>query len=491
MSWILRAATPLDALTPKDTVDLVIDGDIIVTVGQHLDESRYQPERIIDAHGKLLMPGLVNAHLHSHDRFDKGRFDRLPLEIWRSLYNPPQATRTWSSRECYLRTMLNGIELLRGATTTVVDDVHHSAPLNEAAIEAVFQAYEDLGLRARVSAAYADRPFYSDIPYLEDLLPPDLKATSESGPTPDQALELWRETARRHARGRVQFALSPSAIDRCTPAFLERTWEISEEYQLPVLVHVLETRTQALAAELFHGRTMIAHMARSGLLTPRCVLVHCVWVTEADIDLIADSRACVVHNPGSNLKLGSGIAPVSRMLAAGIDVGLGTDNNNANDAANMFEAMKLAALVSRTQGDDYESWVGADQALAMATEGGCRCAQLPGHFGTLTPGAKADFVLLRLSDLAFLPLNSALHQLVFAECGHAVDTVVVDGVVVMAAGRIETVDEPALLAEITAATPGIRDMISRGEAVGKSLRPHLEQAFRLCRDDPANPFGRD
>jgi 5-methylthioadenosine/S-adenosylhomocysteine deaminase len=489
VSWLLRAATPLDARAREDTVDLVIDRDIIVAMGRDLAESQYRPESVIDAHGKLLIPGLVNAHLHSHDRFDRGRFDRLPLEIWRTLYNPPLAPRTWTPRDCYLRTMLNAIELLRGGTTTVIDDVHYGAELSEATVEAVFQAYEDIGLRARVSAAYCDQPFFSDIPYLDGLLPSHLKATSAAAPTRDQVLELWRETARRHASGRVQFALSPSAVDRCTAAFLERTWEISEEYQLPVLVHVLETRIQALAAQRFHGRTMIEHMANLGLLTPRSVLAHCVWVTEGDIDLIAHSDACVVHNPGSNLKLGSGIAPVSRMLAAGIDVGLGTDNNNANDAANMFEAMKLAALVSRIHCDDYEEWIDTQQALAMATAGGSRCAQLPSLTGTLEPSAKADFVLLQTSDLSFVPLNSAQRQLVLAECGRAVDTVVVDGVVVMAAGRIQTVDEPALLAEIAAATPAIADMIRRGAQVGEELRPYLEQAYRMCREDADSAFG--
>ena len=146
-------------------------------------------------------------------------------------------------------------------------------------------------------------------------------------------------------QGRVQFVLSPSGPQRCTEDFLRRTWQLAEKYQVPVIIHVLETRVQAYSGYAFYGKSLVEYMQSLGILSPLSTLIHSVWVNEKDIELIANSSACVVHCPGSNLKLGSGIAPVERLRQAGISVGLGTDNNNANDSPNMFEAMKLAALI--------------------------------------------------------------------------------------------------------------------------------------------------
>ena len=484
MKWMIKGAVVLSLkekqCQPED-LDIVIDGDKIAVVGENLDPEHIGVEKILSAKDKLIIPGLVNAHIHSHDRFDKGRFDNLPLEVWMMLYNPPLGRRNWSPRECYLRTMLNCIEELKSGTTTVIDDVHHGLPLTPENIEAVFQAYKDVGLRALVSIAYGDKPYYRTIPYLEELLPDHLKTVSGQNSVPDidRILELWRSFAQKW-QGRVQFILSPSAPQRCTDGFLQKTWLLAEEIGQPVVVHVLESRIQAATGPLFYGKSIIEHMKSLGILTPWTTLVHMVWLTDHEIALVADAGSSVAHNPVCNLKLGSGIAPVREMLDAGINVGLGTDNNNANDTANMLETLKMAALLHKVKHYDYEHWVGAKEALWMATHGGARCGLLHNQIGELAVGKKADMVLLDLGKLSFFPRNNLLHQLVFSEQGESVDTVIVDGKIILKEGRITTIDEQALLNELRSCEQEIKEKISLSSASGKEIEPYVKQAYLKC-----------
>lgn len=196
---------------PPATMDVLIDGDRFVSIAPKIDHSAVHIDDHTDGRGLLLIPGLINAHHHSHDRFDKGRFSGLPLEVWMGAYNPPTHRRDWSAREVYLRTLLNGIELLRGGITTVVDDIHFGASVDPEVVAAAFQAYVDLGIRADVSVAWSDRPFHESIPYLDQHLPRDVVAEhSTNVPSGDWVLGFWADLAQRW-NGRVRFVFSPSA----------------------------------------------------------------------------------------------------------------------------------------------------------------------------------------------------------------------------------------------------------------------------------------
>ena len=484
MRWMIKGAVPLsqsDEPGELEPIDVVIDGNEIVALGKDLDSEQLQIEKVLSAHDKLIIPGLINAHLHSHDRFDKGRFDNLPLEVWMALYNPPTAGRDWTARECYLRTILGCIEMIKSGTTTVIDDLHTGFPLSPPCIDAVFQAYQDIGMRAQVTIAFADKPYFQTIPFLEELLPQDLK------PLPglsieaihDSVVTLWRDYAKRW-KGRVRFILSPSGPQRCTDGFLTKVWGLSEEYNLPVVIHVLETKVQAITGRHFYGKSIVAHMQDLGLLTPLTALVHCVWVNDHDIALIAKAGSSVVHNPLSNLKLGSGIAPVGKMLAAGINVGIGTDNHNASDTANLFEAMKTAALIHKVSNHGYSNWVGAKEALYMATQGGALCGDLSEEIGKVEIGKKADLVLLDLKALSFFPKNNLLNQLVFSENGSAVDTVIVDGNILMEGRRLVSVDEQKLFQEIGDRSEEIQKKINAGVPAGRKLEPFFREAYYRC-----------
>ncbi|WP_342613584.1 amidohydrolase family protein [Burkholderia ambifaria] len=469
---------------PPATMDVLIDGDRFVSIAPKIDRSAVRIDEYTDGRGLLLIPGLINAHHHSHDRFDKGRFSGFPLEVWMGTYNPPTHRRNWSAREVYLRTLLNGIELLRGGTTTVVDDIHFGSPVDPEVVAAAFQAYVDLGIRADVSVAWADRPFHESIPYLDRHQPKDAAAKhSDDMPSGDWVLGFWDDLAQCW-NGRVRFVFSPSGPQRCTTAFLRKTWDLARKHERPVLVHVLETRIQALTAQRFYGTSMVEFMHQHGLLDAHSVLAHGVWLTEHELDLIAAQGASVINNPACNLKLASGIAPVGEMLGRDIVVGLGTDNNNGNDLNSMFDAMRLASLVSGIGGSRLQAPVDAAAAFAMATRGGASAIGQSASIGRIEVGYKADFALLDLGSSAFLPLNDPLTQMVFCEQGQSMRQVYVDGRKVVDHGRITRIDEEATYRELHERLPAVQARIRDGEVAAARLRLSLEAAYLDCIADP-------
>lgn len=480
VTTLLYGATPVGSGPAAQPVDIFIDAGRITEVRRHVrdaDNSAAGPrraDRFVDARDKLVLPGLVNAHFHSHDRFDRGRYDTLPLEVWRTCYNPPNAGRQWTTAETYLRTLLSGAELLRFGTTTVVDDVHLGSSLSEANANQVFRAYHDLGIRAEVSIAFSDLPFQADLPYASRHIPAHLQGQPRRHDEIEWLLDLWTRLAASQTE-LVRFALSPSAPLRCSRTFLDRVAELSARYDLPVLIHLLESRSQALAAREHDIDSLALYLLDRGLLNSRTLLFHAVWVNERDIALIAEHDARVVHCPGSNLKLGSGIAPIRRLRDAGIPLGLGSDNLSANDTCSMLEQAKLAALLSRTAGSHPSAWVTAGEALAMATapRGWRPTAAGPG----LTAGAPADLVLLDRNATCFQPENDLVNHMVFAASAAEVDTVLVAGEVVVEGGTVTTVDESDLLAELRDRAPEVQRKIAEGESLGAQLRPYLQLAY--------------
>ncbi len=474
MRVLITGATPVEDGPPGGPLDIVITGERIASVRRAADRQAAPgpDDTVIDASRKLVVPGFVNAHFHSHDRFDRGRFDASPLEVWRSCYNPPVRGRQWTERQVYLRTVLTGLELLRAGTTTVIDDAHLGGAVTEAQAEAVFRAYQDVGIRADVSVAFSDLPYQDDLPFAAGYLPPDLlRAKTEPGRV-DEILELWAELARRH-HGRVRFVLSPSAPLRCSTQFLERVAELSERLERPVLVHLLETRLQALAVRQHGIDSLAGFLDERGLLGERTLLFHAVSASEADVQRIALRGARVVHCPGSNMKLGSGVAPVRGLLEAGIEVGLGSDNVSANDGCSMLEQMKLAALLSRKPEVHPSAWLTAPEVFGMAT----RARPGESREGWLAPGRPADLVLLNRDAFAFWPENNLLNQMVFAAAADDVDTVLVGGRVVLRDRRPTSVDTDGIRSELDEMLPAIRRTIAAGDQTGRELQPYLQAAF--------------
>lgn len=469
---------------PASRQDIVVDGGTIVAIGSDLDPSAYGVTRTVDTSGRLVTPGLINTHYHSHDRWDRGRFSPLPLEIWMSLYNPPAVGRSWTPDEIYLRTILGGMELLRGGCTSVMDDVHLGTQLDDASIDAVFRAYQDLGIRADVGIAYSDLPGHLTIPHLDAVLPEHLKGRGQTSVLDtDGMLAIWGGLATEWS-GRVRSIVSISGPQRCSDQFHVSAFDLADRLGRPVLTHVLESRIQAMTGPAFYGHSLVEHMQRLGVLRQNAVLIHGVWMSPGDLDLVAASGAGISHNPASNLKLGSGIAPVIAMLERGIPVGLGTDNHNANDGCSMFESLKWGTLL-HTLTANYRRWLDASAGFAMATSHGAHLMGKSGELGVLAAGCAADFLLFDLQDDAFLAMNSPIEQFVFANTGRGLRSAFVDGVAVLEDGQIVTVDETEIRSEIAARMAVMKQKISMGFPVSAEMERYLVEAYDRCLADPA------
>lgn len=439
---------------------------------------------VLKARNRLCTAGLINGHFHSHEHFTKGRTENLPLELWMNSVRPLRPI-AYTARQAYLRTMIGALDALRGGTTTVVDDVNHPPGADPALLEAVFQAYRDLGLRAYVGPTLYDRPFFRALPFVEEAFPPDLLAELDALPLPDARtqLDLAQHLARRYhpSRCRVSYIAAPSAPQRCSDGFLREIRELADAQGVPVVIHVHETRVQAVTGPQMYGCTMPEHLRRIGFLKPGTSLIHGVWLTPDDIAGIAESGATVQHNPVSNLKLGSGIAPVRALLEAGVNVSLGSDGCGSTETANMQQVVAATALLHKVRGDDPARWLGAAEAWHAGTMGGAVALGRGTELGAVEEGRIADLALYRLDSIAFTPLNDPRGQLVYAETGAGLDTVLVEGEVVLRDGRPTRVDEPALLAEIAAEHRALLPELERAERDAGRITAAYAGILQRCR----------
>lgn len=442
---------------------------------------------VIDASSRLVTPGLINGHHHSHEHFHKGRYDNLPLELWMN-YVRPLRPLPWTPRQVYLRTMIGAIEAMRSGTTTLIDDLNVGPVLDETLVDAVFQAYEDIGIRALVGPSLFDRPFYRAMPYVEEELPPDLLTSLDGikGTPASEVLSFVRELAgERHPSGnRVACLIAPSAPQRCTDDFIVEVRAMADGLDLPVIMHVHETRLQAVTAQEFYGRTMIEHLHQLGFLKPNTSLIHAVWLTPADIHLIAESGATVQHNPTSNMKLGSGIAPLPELLNAGVNISLGTDGCGSTETVNMLRTVNNAALLGKLGDEKHSEWVGARQAWHAATVGGAAAIGRSESLGRVEKGYQADLALYRLDRIPFRPLNNPLNQLVYSETGASLDKLIVAGELVMNEGEFTRIEEAEILQEIDDVHGTLEPLITASEKDTDRIRDAYERICRRCDEQP-------
>lgn len=456
------------------TGDIAIEGDSIAAIGPDL----VPPEgaEIIEGTGKLVMPGLVNAHLHSNETFFRGRYQHMPLEVWMLYAYPLVMGELIPERLLYLRTLLVAMESLRAGVTTVVDDLFDPPRPEMSRLSAAFSAYEDAGIRANVSAVVMDRHALDTMPFLRETMPAELQAEIE-GPafTVDEHIAFCREAfgTLNGRAGRLGFMMSASAPQRCSVEFMQACSELAVERGVPYHTHILETKTQAVTGDEFYGTTLIRYMHELGLLNRNVTIAHSIWVTDDDIALMGAADCSVAHNAISNLKLGAGIAPLRRLLDGGVHVGLGTDGLCSNDTARIFDVMRFAGLLHCVATPDHDRWVGSAEVLRAATIEGARTAMLDDVTGSLAPGKRADLIVLDLSGYAFRPVNDLRHHLVYCENGSSIETVMVDGRVVVRDGRLTTVDEAAILGEIDELVPAYLAEHARIEALNVRFEPYL------------------
>ena len=457
-----------------ERLDLRVEGGIIAECVPGLDAE--DGETVIDATRRLVVPGLVNAHYHSNEGYLRGSYDRLSLEAWLAYAYPFTNVIAYTERDIYIRTLVGAIELLRSGTTAVVDFLYDLPAPTPETLRPVFEAYRDAGIRAVVAVSLWDLPWTDTVPVRRDVIPADLlSAIDATPPSPADWLELCRATIDEWhgVADTLAVGLAPSGPQRCSDDFLLAIRGLADERDLAVHTHTLETRVQRYTGRLAYETTLVRHLATIGVLSERVSLAHGIWIDEDDIDLIARHGASVVHNPQANLKLGDGIAPVPELLRAGVNVAIGTDGMSTNDTRDMYEALKLAALLHRVSDPTFDAWPGAADAWRMATLGGARSANLAVEIGLIEVGRRADLVLLDLDDIAFTPLNDPLIHLVFSMPSRAVREVVVQGRLVVRDGRVATLDETAVLAEARDRAENLRGQREASHEEAPRLMPAL------------------
>jgi cytosine/adenosine deaminase-related metal-dependent hydrolase len=407
--------------------------------------------RVIDATGKLVIPGLVNAHYHSYDVLSKGRFEDMPFDVW-MLHSQPAYWGKRSKAELRARTLLGALEALRHGITTI-QDMNSLVPQDEETLDTILSAYAEVGIRVVFSIAVRDLAALDIQPFLPPGIPDDVAAIINGKPGDAKAdiAFIRAQLARRNPLPpRLHWAIGPSGPQRCSTELLEGLAAISSDFDLPVLTHIYETRAQLAKARTAYdkfGGSYVQYMREIGLLTHRTTLAHGVYLSRPEIDELAKAGAGVVHNPLANLKLKNGTAPLIDFKRAGVNLALGCDNCSCSDCQNLFQAMKMYALLA--QGMDGEpSNVFACDAIDAATIGSARAVGLSAQVGELKPGMRADMTLIDLSDYAYQPFNSAARQMVYSETGRGVDTVIVDGEIVLSGGRPVKVDWDRFRAEL-------------------------------------------
>ena len=434
------------------------------------------------------MPGLINAHLHSNEGFEQGAYDNLPLEPWLLQSYPPFGFPILDERDYYLRTMIAAVKSIRAGVTTVQDDYIH-LPATPEAEDAAIQAYLDAGLRAWVTVDLWDVGLLDCLPYLRATLPSGLQREIEALPmsSTHQQLDLFqRHYDKWHGRDdRIRIVIAPCGPQRCTPDMLREINRLSEALGIPVHSHTLETKLQAVHARQLWGKTVVEYLDDLGLLSPRLTIVHGIWLTDRDISLLAEHGCSVAHNPLSNLKLGSGVCPIRKLLDAGVNVALGTDGLATSDTADLIEAIRCASLMHKTGTHDYDEWVSANEVFRMATMGGARSGLMEQEVGSLEPGKKADLILLDRDAWGMIPLSDPVRQLAFSVTSEAVLTSVINGRVVMRDRRILTLDEDAVRAEVREAAERFRrERVPAMQEGARRLEPYIRDMYYRAAAEP-------
>ncbi|EKQ69660.1 cytosine deaminase-like metal-dependent hydrolase [Leptolyngbyaceae cyanobacterium JSC-12] len=462
---------------------LLIKGDSIAAIVPDIadiPEANALDVEVIDASRSLVLPGFVNAHMHSNESFEQGAYDRLPLELWLLHKYPPLITPPLTKDDQYLRTMLCAIRSIKSGVTSIQDDVINYGSLD--VIAGACAAYRDAGLRAWVTADMGDRQFLEPLPWLDELMPTDLKQELAAIPNPhwqeqialfEQAYADWHGVD-----DRIRMILGPVGPQWCSTELLQAVTEISQARDLPVHMHCLETKTQAVTAEWLYGKPVIKYLHEIGFLTPRVTLNHAIWLSDREIELLGKHHCSITHNPLSNLKLGSGICQVRKLLKAGVNVELGTDGVCTSDTADIFTALSAAALLHRIGTFNYDEWITAEEAYFMATIAGAYSGLMQSEVGSLAVGKKADVILVDRYHWGLIPLNHPLKQLAFSTTSDAVQTSIINGRIVMRDRVLTLVDEAALNQEISeVAEYYLRELFPKMTAIAQRYEPYFRAIY--------------
>jgi cytosine/adenosine deaminase-related metal-dependent hydrolase len=406
--------------------DLLIEDDRIQSVGPIVQPK--PGDYVIDGTGRTVIPGFIQTHIHLCQTLFRGKADDLELMDWlRKRIWPLEAAH--DDESIYLSALLGIGELVSGGSTTIVDmeTVHYT---NEA-----FQAIAESGIRALSGKVMMDKG--SDVPLgLQEKTDDSIRESVD-------LLEKWNG----HDHGRIRYAFAPRFVISCTESLLTQVRDLAEHYDVFVHTHASENRGEIEIVEQDTGMRNITYLDHIGLAGERLILAHCIWLTEEEKMIIRKRGVHVSHCPGSNLKLASGIAQVPQMADMGINLGLGADGAPCNNNLDMFQEMRLAALIQKPV--HGPTAMNARQIFRMATIDGAKAVGLENEIGSLEVGKKADLAILNLNTFHCNPMfgTDAISRIVYSAMSSDVETTIIDGRIVMENRQMKTIDQTFVLKE--------------------------------------------
>lgn len=415
-------------LTLNNAWEEVDDGAVAIRGGEIVDlgprqvvEPRCAAKERLDAAGRLVLPGLINAHTHAPMTIFRGLADDLPLDVWLKEYIWPAEGKHVNPHMVYWGTQLAAAEMIRSGTVAFADMYFYEDDIGRSA--------RDAGIRVVLGEALVDFP-------------------SPNTKTPDEGLAyVWDSLARWAGDPWVTVALQPHSTYACSPDLLTRAKSLADEFGVILLTHACETAQELKDVRARYGCGPVEHLERLGILDSRTVLAHGVHLSGDEIALLAERGASVVHCPESNMKLASGVAPVPALLRAGVNVALGTDGAASNNDLNLWGEMGTAARLHKVFSGD-PTVVSAREVVWMATRGGARALGLEARLGSLEVGKRADLVLVDLEAPHMVPMYDPYSHLVYAARASDVVTVVIEGQVVFDHGEWKTIDLPRVYSHV-------------------------------------------
>jgi 5-methylthioadenosine/S-adenosylhomocysteine deaminase len=430
----LRAATILTMRGSEviENGDVIIEGDVIVDVGKAEEVRKRYPtaEEEIDCSKMILLPGLVNGHTHTSQilvkgiGLGKGLMDWLPI-----ISGSIRQKATWDDMK--LAATASMIESVRSGCTTMIDNV----PMNPSKqkMDDLAQLFMKHGFRAVLARGLVL------INPATGQYDPNMSADRELKET-EAAVEAWH----RSGEGLVTVSPGPSAIYRCNQEIFARAKEMSDRYHVPVHTHIAEVQDEVKMTLEKYSCREIEILAEWGVLGPLFQSVHSVWLSDEEISILAQTKTNVMHNPSSNLYLGSGVAPIPRMLSMGVNVTLGTDGSTVGSPHDMLEMLKLAGLMHRVNPNHpahIEPWT----LLQMATVNGAKSLGREHDLGTISKGKQADLFTMRKRDIRMNPIGDLAANIVYYSNSSQVDTVIIKGKVMMRDSKITFVNEESII----------------------------------------------
>ncbi|MGM7721480.1 5'-deoxyadenosine deaminase [Metabacillus sp. Hm71] len=406
--------------------DLHIVDDIIMNIGPNLEVS--QPDKIIDAKGKTVIPGFVQTHIHLCQTIFRGQGDDLELMDWlKKRIWPLEAAHDEES--IYYSAMLGIGELIQSGTTTIVDmeTVHHT--------EYAFKAIAESGIRALSGKVMMDKGDEVPVPLQEK--------TENSIRESVDLLEKWHN----YDNGRIKYAFSPRFVVSCTEKLLREVQFLSEHYHVMVHTHASENLGEIDIVQKETGMRNIVYLDHLGLANPRLILAHCIWLDDEEKKIIRERGVHVSHCPGSNLKLASGIAETPYMISEQVSLSLGADGAPCNNNLDMFNEMRLAALIQKPA--HGPTAMDAHTVFKMATIGGAKAVGMENEIGSIEVGKKADLAILNLNHFHTYPSYGVdpISRIVYSATRADVETTIINGEIVMENGLLKTINKSIVLHE--------------------------------------------